>query len=85
MTQLFIKPISYQTSTEQLFERIRHLPRPVLLDSSFKNNGTQRFDIISASPVTTLTTDSHHTLIQSATGRRLRTCTGLFIQLPWQP
>lgn len=68
MTQLFIKSISYQINTEQLFERIRHLPRPVLLDSSFESNGTQRFDIMSAAPVATLTTRESGTLVHTSSG-----------------
>jgi para-aminobenzoate synthetase component 1 len=66
MTQVFIEALSYQLNSEQLFERIRHLPRPVLLDSSYDSNGTQRFDIISANPVATLTTDESGTLIRSS-------------------
>lgn len=68
MTQLFIQSIPYQLSTEQLFERIRHLPRPVLLDSSFDSNGTQRFDIMSADPVATLVTKENGTLLQTCAG-----------------
>lgn len=68
MTELFIKPLSYQISTEQLFERIRHLPRPVLLDSSFDNNGTQRFDLMSADPIATLTTDESGSLLHTSAG-----------------
>ena len=73
MTQLFIEALSYQISTEELFERIRHLPRPVLLDSSFESNGTQRFDIMSAAPVTTLTTNESGTLIGTESGSLLDT------------
>jgi len=68
MTALFIEPISFQDSTEKLFERIRHLPRPVLLDSSFDSNGTQRFDIMSAAPATTLTTKENRTLVCTTSG-----------------
>lgn len=73
MTQLFIKSIPYQVSTEQLFERIRHLPRPVLLDSSFESNGTQRFDIMSADPVATLITSETGTLLHNGTGDHNKT------------
>lgn len=65
MTALFIESIPYQISTETLFKRIRHLPRPVLLDSSFENNGTQRFDIMSANPAVTFTHTAGKTLLQS--------------------
>jgi len=67
MTALFIESIPFQDNTEKLFERIRHLPRPVLLDSSFESNGTQRFDIMSAAPVVTLTTKEGCTFLRSAT------------------
>lgn len=70
MTELFIEPLPYQISTEQLFERIRHLPRPVLLDSSFDNNGTQRFDVMSAAPVATLTTDDSGSLLHTSAGNQ---------------
>jgi len=66
MTALFIESIPFQTSTEKLFESIRHLPRPVLLDSSFESNGTQRFDIMSAAPVVTLTSTQGKTQLQTA-------------------
>jgi len=67
MTALFIQTLSCQQNTEQLFERIRHLPRPVLLDSSFESNGTQRFDIMSAAPITTLTTRNGRTSLRTST------------------
>jgi len=67
MTALFIESILVQDNTEKLFERIRHLPRPVLLDSSYENNGTQRFDIMSAAPVVTLTTTDGCTILSTAT------------------
>lgn len=72
MTQLFIQPIAYQDSTKQLFERIRHLPRPVLLDSSFDNNGTQRFDIMSADPIATLVTNQSGTVLNCTSGESQR-------------
>jgi len=68
MAQLFIQPIPYQLSTQQLFERIRQQPRPVLLDSSFDSNGTQRFDIMSAAPVATLTTNEQGTQLKTLAG-----------------
>jgi len=66
MTALFIKSIPFQISTEKLFESIRHLPRPILLDSSFESNGTQRFDVMSAAPVVTMTSTQGKTQLQTA-------------------
>ena len=63
MITLFSQEIPYQLTAEQLFERIRHLSRPILLDSSFESNGTQRFDIMSAAPASIITADETKTTI----------------------
>ena len=61
---LTIEPIPYEISNQTIFERIRHLRRPVFLDSNadFNNIG---FDIIAAAPCMTITTSGKTTTVAS--------------------
>ena len=43
--------IPYRPDSCELFGRIRHLPRPVLLDSSYPHTQQGRYDILAAEPV----------------------------------
>ncbi len=60
-TPLYIKNIPYEISTETLFERIRRLPKPVLLDS----NGSKGIDIIAAAPCATIFSGNGETIVSS--------------------
>ncbi len=66
---LFIKTIPYEIATETLFQRIRHLPRPVLLDSNNNNSG---IDIIAAAPCTTILSGHRESLVTSTNGPDFR-------------
>lgn len=66
---LFIKNIPYEIATETLFQRIRHLPRPVLLDSNSNNSG---IDIIAAAPCTTILGGHSESLVASTNGSSFR-------------
>ncbi len=67
-TSLYIKGIPYKISTETLFERIRRLPKPVLLDS----NGNKGIDIFAAAPCTTIVSRNGETIVSSLHGPEMR-------------
>ena len=50
---LHLQEIPYCPDSCELFERIRELPGAALLDSSFPHARSGRYDILTASPVST--------------------------------
>jgi len=61
---LTIESIPYEISNQTIFERIRHLPRPVFLDSNSDSNNVG-FDIMAAAPCMTITTSGKTTAVSS--------------------
>lgn len=61
-SSLYIRSLPYEISSESLFERIRHLPRPVFLDS----NTSAGVDIIAAAPCVTIKTLGKNSYIASS-------------------
>ncbi len=66
MYRLF--PLPYLANSTLYFERIRHLPAPVYLDSGKPAGRYGRFDIIAANPLVKLSYREMTTLISSASG-----------------
>jgi len=57
--------LTYSKDSALLFEKIRHLPWPVMLDSANTGCPVSRYDIISAAPFITLQTSSGETKIST--------------------
>ena len=64
---LLCEPLPYQADSSYYFERIRHLPWPVFLDSTRNTAQDNRYDIIAAAPFKTLTTTGSQTKIATQT------------------
>ena len=64
---LLCDPLPYQADSSYYFERIRHLPWPVFLDSTRNTAQDNRYDIIAAAPFKTLTTTGSQTKIATQT------------------
>ncbi|RTE64568.1 aminodeoxychorismate synthase component I [Amphritea opalescens] len=64
MYRLF--PLSYLANSTLYFERIRHLPAPVMLDSGKPSGQYGRYDIIAADPVAQLSYQDRLTDISTA-------------------
>jgi para-aminobenzoate synthetase component I len=47
---VYLQELPYSPDSSQLFERIRHLPGALLLDSCYPHSNLGRFDIITADP-----------------------------------
>lgn len=56
MNRYKIIPLNHYADSAKTFEAIRKLARPVFLDSNHPNCQSERFDILSAAPIATLTT-----------------------------
>lgn len=64
MTDIRLINLPYQEELLTLFECIRDLPLPILLDSNHKNFSDTRFDIVVADPLATLEAkESDHSLV----------------------
>lgn len=75
-----IIPIAYYTDSTCYFERIRHLYRPVLLDSAIAPDDTtihqrfSRYDIMSACPQTTITLQNDQHILENIQYNALAEC-----------
>src|SRR5690606_12067025 len=67
---LAVHPLPYAVPATTWFERIRHLPLPVLLDSGRSEHPASRYDILAADPHCTLRTQGNCTTVSEATGRQ---------------
>jgi para-aminobenzoate synthetase component 1 len=57
---LLIQPLPYTDNSAQLFERIRHMPWAIFLDSGQPGSQYGRYDILVAEPFMTLSTNAGH-------------------------
>ena len=62
--------LEYPTDSVAMFERVRDLPWPVLLESSKDYLPWARYDIITADPITRIASDGARTKIESAAATR---------------
>ncbi len=65
---LVIHPLDSTTTASAWFEKIRHLPLPVLLASGGSNHVAARYDILAAGPRCVLRTEHQSTLVTLSDG-----------------
>ena len=76
--------LPYQPDSSHYFELLRDLPWPVFLDSSQRNTQNDRYDILAADPLVTLTTTDNGTSIQDRLGNETLSQTDPFLLLQQQ-
>ena len=76
--------LPYQPDSSHYFELLRDLPWPVFLDSSQRNTQNDRYDILAADPLVTLTSTDDGTLIQDRSGNETLSQTDPFFLLQQQ-
>ncbi len=67
----FYQQLPYQADSRHYFERIRHLPWPVLLDSTQNSTQDNRYDIMAADPFVTLRATDTQTIIKHRSGEQV--------------
>lgn len=73
MSKPTIHPIPYQQNSSDLFSKLQHLPWAVFLDSCQPQSEQGRYDIMSAYPHITLTTQGNSTTINTKKTSQIKT------------
>ena len=76
--------LPYLADSSHYFELVRDLPWPVFLDSAQRNTQSDRYDILAADPLITLTTTDNTTILHDRIGNKTFSTTDPFLLLQQQ-